>query len=312
MTHRSPNRDSKNGGKNRPPAKPDEKQVSVPVSGPSETTILNEAKSTEDEADKDGRVIGILDREPKLTCSGPMNPEPEPLAELKSELGEKSETRNSASTSASPRSHRNANDEPDIHPELTLRQLQNPAESIGRRPGSRSHAMSSSNGFATTIEPLEINEMFDFCGRRSRSRLRDDRRSPWEAAAPAARQRRSSVAAMAGPVRNLETRAKYFTPVTRLTPQSLSAVHYLSISPPRIRITDAHGRTSPDKSGKCFRTLDGFIHDPLCSSVRIRFDSDECMAKVVVVVLGVELWTSKSKDPGSKTRGAGYLNILII
>ncbi len=110
--------------------------------------------------------------------------------------------------------------------------------------------MASSNGFATAIEPLEINEMFDFCGRRSRSRLRDDPRSPWDACGPPARQRRSSVAVMAGPVRNLETRAKYFTPMTRLTPQSLSAVHYLSISPPRIRITDAHGRTSPDRSGE--------------------------------------------------------------
>jgi hypothetical protein len=73
----------------------------------------------------------------------------------------------------SPRSHRN--DEPDIHPELTLKQLQNPAESFGRRPGSRSH-VTSFNGFSTSGEPLEINEMFDFCGRRSRSRLRDERR----------------------------------------------------------------------------------------------------------------------------------------
>ena len=151
---------------------------------------------------------------------------------------------------SSPRSHRNTNDEPDIHPELTLRQLQNPTESIGRRPGSRSHVMTSSNGFTTSDEPLEINEMFDFCGHRSRSRMRDERRSTWDTAGPPARQRRSSVAVMAGPLRVEENRSiKYFTPTSRLTPQSLSAVHYLSISPPRIRITDAHGRTSPERSG---------------------------------------------------------------
>lgn len=151
---------------------------------------------------------------------------------------------------SSPRSHRNTNDEPDIHPELTLRQLQNPTESIGRRPGSRSHVMTSSNGFTTSGEPLEINEMFDFCGHRSRSRMRDERRSTWDTAAPPARQRRSSVAVMAGPLRVEDNRSiRYFTPTTRLTPQSLSAVHYLSISPPRIRITDAHGRTSPERCG---------------------------------------------------------------
>jgi hypothetical protein len=51
---------------------------------------------------------------------------------MKNEASER-ESRNN-SNAASPRSNR-IPDEPDIHPELTLRQLQNPAESLGRRPG---------------------------------------------------------------------------------------------------------------------------------------------------------------------------------
>jgi hypothetical protein len=151
------------------------------------------------------------------------------------------------SNSTSPRSHHSRNnDEPDIHPELTLKQLQNPAER--RRPGNRSFK-NKPNGFPLS-EPLEINEMFDLCGRRSRSRLRDDsgrRSAAWEG-----RQRRSSVAVMpCSQMRSDDHQVlKYFTPKVRLTPQSMSAVHYLSISPPRIRITDALGRTSPEQQGK--------------------------------------------------------------
>lgn len=250
---RSPNRDSKNGGKNRATtSKPDEKQI--PISVPTETTTLDIGDCITNEDDeqnhkKEEKHIETLkteeQNEDRLSIKS-QDVETTSLTDLKNELNER-ETRNS--NSASPRSHRNTNDEPDIHPELTLRQLQNPTESMGRRPGSRSH-VTSSNGFPTAIEALEINEMFDFCGRRSRSRNRDDRRTPWDACGPPARQRRSSVAVMAGPVRTSESRSmKYFTPTTRLTPQSLSAVHYLSISPPRIRITDAHGRTSPERLG---------------------------------------------------------------
>lgn len=205
----------------------DEKQVSGPVPEPvqPETTELKAADEDEDkegeeareeeaaataaasrEAQNDTNIIEAETMEPS-TPTPTLTPVPDA----------KSESRNS--NSASPRSHRiTTTDEPEIHPELTLRQLQNPAEGLGRRPGSRSHAMTSSNGFVTSMEPLEINEMFDFCGRRSRSRLRDVRdenRTPWESCAPPTRQRRSSVAVMAGPVRKLENRPKYFTPVSR-------------------------------------------------------------------------------------------------
>ena len=262
---RSPNRDSKSGGKNRATtSKPDEKQIPIPISVQAETTTLDieDCKTNEDDEhkpkkeEKDKENLKTEEQtEDRLSILSQDVAETTSLTDLKNELNER-ETRNS--NSASPRSHRNTNDEPDIHPELTLRQLQNPTESMGRRPGSRSH-VTSSNGFTTAIEPLEINEMFDFCGRRSRSRNRDDRRTTWEACGPPARQRRSSVAVMAGPVRPSENRSmKYFTPTTRLTPQSLSAVHYLSISPPRIRITDAHGRTSPERSGTIIFTSKSF------------------------------------------------------
>jgi hypothetical protein len=60
-------------------------------------------------------------------------------------------------------------------------------------------------------------------------------------------QRRSSIAAIACSAKRSEKQSlKYFSESPLLQPQSTSAVHYLAISPPRIRITDDQGLTSPE------------------------------------------------------------------
>ena len=46
-------------------------------------------------------------------------------------------------------------------------------------------------------------------------------------------------------VKKTEKRKKKFFPRSDLTPQSRTAVHYLAISPPRIRITDTSRDNSP-------------------------------------------------------------------
>ncbi|XP_023324086.1 uncharacterized protein LOC111698081 [Eurytemora carolleeae] len=141
----------------------------------------------------------------------------------------------------------------DIHPELTLDQIQNPPDtrrgvlkSIGSR-SSRSSRRSSELSF-TINESLELNTMYEYGqsranNRRSRPRRREERRSTWTWEAGA---RRSSVAVMALHVRKNEKRhKKYFSKSVALKPQSRSAVHYLAISPPRIRITDTSREHSP-------------------------------------------------------------------
>ena len=42
-----------------------------------------------------------------------------------------------------------------------------------------------------------------------------------------------------------------------LKPQSRSAVHYLAISPPRIRVTDAQGTALPNEVGNSIPTIIG-------------------------------------------------------
>ena len=77
--------------------------------------------------------------------------------------------------------------------------------------------------------------------RRSRPRKKEStRRSTWETGS-----RRSSMSVMTLTVKKTEKRKKKFFPKSDLTPQSRTAVHYLAISPPRIRITDTSRDNSP-------------------------------------------------------------------
>jgi hypothetical protein len=149
---------------------------------------------------------------------------------------------------------------PDIHPELTLHQLQNP-------PSSSSSRFRRSNDPECNLDDnpvLEINNMFDFHSTRpSRTRPIPGRDRQMTSTASAGTGRRSSVAVMAGGAiqqrSELQKRTRHYFESHHLnldsskqlqTIQSSSAVHYLAISPPRIRITDDTGSVSPDMYGR--------------------------------------------------------------
>ena len=112
-----------------------------------------------------------------------------------------------------------------------------------RRSSRDSHVSRRSSELSVSV--LELNTMFD-CGqerrkRRSRPRRKEStRRSTWETGS-----RRSSMSVMTLTVKKTEKRKKKFFPKSDLTPQSRTAVHYLAISPPRIRITDTSRDNSP-------------------------------------------------------------------
>ena len=102
---------------------------------------------------------------------------------------------------------------------------------------------------------LELNAMFDSNQekrkRRSRSRRKEKpRRSTWETGS-----RRSSMSVMALTVKKTEKRKRKFFPRSDVTPQSRTAVHYLAISPPRIRITDTSRDNSPGAQHSEFLTV---------------------------------------------------------
>ena len=159
---------------------------------------------------------------------------------------------------------------PDIHPELTLEEVKAPLPAPNKQ-GRHLPARQSSMG--ESAKTLEINTMFDYSptanpsavtgqlaaaaaattgaptasGRFSRPKFREGRRSTWQYGA--SNRRRSSVAVMASTARHSEHQSlSYFPQSTRLKPQSSSAVHYLAISPPRIKITDDKGMTSPSEA----------------------------------------------------------------
>ena len=105
------------------------------------------------------------------------------------------------------------------------------------------------------LSVLELNAMFDSGQerrkRRSRSRRKEKpRRSTWETGS-----RRSSLSVMALTVKKTEKRKRKFFPRSDVTPQSRTAVHYLAISPPRIRITDTSRDNSPGAQHSEFLTV---------------------------------------------------------
>ena len=106
-----------------------------------------------------------------------------------------------------------------------------------------------------SLSVLELNAMFDSNQerrkRRSRSRMKESpRRSTWETGS-----RRSSMSVMALTVKRTEKRKRKFFPRCDVTPQSRTAVHYLAISPPRIRITDTSRDNSPGAPHSEFLTV---------------------------------------------------------
>ena len=107
-----------------------------------------------------------------------------------------------------------------------------------------------------SLSVLELNAMFDSNQerrkRRSRSRRKETaRRSTWETGS-----RRSSMSVMALTAKKTEKRKRKFFPrCDQMTPQSRTAVHYLAISPPRIRITDTSRDNSPGAQHSEFLTV---------------------------------------------------------
>lgn len=126
---------------------------------------------------------------------------------------------------------------PDIHPELTLAQIRQHREEVT----TSGHQVKKKDLAETK---LEINTMFDF---HTSSTLKTSTKSSIKRN----KTRRSSVAvmtaseAMRGSSRNpkdyFENHHLNLHSTTLNSSQSNSAVHYLAISPPRIRITDDNG-----------------------------------------------------------------------
>lgn len=129
---------------------------------------------------------------------------------------------------------------PDIHPELTLKQVQKGALTSAK-PVRQSSCETNTLEINTMFEPsMQHSISSSIQCRNSRPRFREGRRSTWhwQNNCP----RRSSVAAMGNSAKRSEKESLiYFPHSPRLQPQSSSAVHYLAISPPRIRITDEQG-----------------------------------------------------------------------
>ena len=127
---------------------------------------------------------------------------------------------------------------PDIHPELTLAEIQQFIK-------KKSSAPTIGDLHEELDRKLEINTMFDF---HSRMKLKSGK----------LRNRRSSVAVMAGGslINNRSAERQFFESnylnlhsTASAASQSQTVVHYLAISPPRIRITDDKGSVSPDMYG---------------------------------------------------------------
>lgn len=145
----------------------------------------------------------------------------------------------------------------DIHPELTLEQI----KSQQLRPGDCNHRKQRKR--RDEDNDLEINTMFDFHSRMGlKPRLTQTVSSNPSTSRSRSSVRRSSVAVMAGGANRqqkemLKMSRDYFeahhlnldSSSKLQTIQSSSAVHYLAISPPRIRITDDKGSVSPDMYG---------------------------------------------------------------
>lgn len=133
---------------------------------------------------------------------------------------------------------------PDIHPELTLAQIQR-------------HASAQKNPRKKDMDEqkLEINTMFDFHSNCALKPL-----------VKKSKTRRSSVAVTAGDASIFNKKSRDFFENHHLnlhsmaSSQSNSAVHYLAISPPRIRITDDSGSVGPDMYGM---RLKGEIKSPV-------------------------------------------------
>lgn len=146
----------------------------------------------------------------------------------------------------------------DIHPELTLEKLKEPFQRPRHGPTRQSSV--TDNG----VEALEINTMFDFVPPGRKPVFREGRRSTVHHIS----LRRSSIAVMANQARQKEKQNMDFFGSKRLEPQSLSAVHYLAISPPRIRITEAHCATSPENEKHSNSTPDLNETDPNLSQIK--------------------------------------------
>ena len=129
--------------------------------------------------------------------------------------------------------------DPDIHPELTLEQIKKPVIHPKRKKHSR--------GGTVMNQELDINTMFDF-----HSRVGLKSYSTISTVKPSS-ARRSSIAVIGAEKQRkkdyFETHHLNLQASRQLTCQSNSAVHYLAISPPRIRITDDKGSVSPDMFG---------------------------------------------------------------
>lgn len=144
----------------------------------------------------------------------------------------------------------------DIHPDLTLEKIHNPQDirrgvltSFGSRSSRDSKGSRRSSELSVSMkEVLEFNTMFEFeqekkKKRKSRPKRREGaRRSTWETGS-----RRSSMSVLTMTVKKTEKRKKKYFIRSDVAPQpqSRTAVHYLAISPPRIRITDTSRASSP-------------------------------------------------------------------
>ena len=128
--------------------------------------------------------------------------------------------------------------DPDIHPELTLEQIKKPVIHQKRKRHSK--------GGTVMNQELDINTMFDF---HSRMGLK----SYSSTISTVNKTRRKSIAVIGAEKQRkkdyFETHHLNLQTSRQLTCQSNSAVHYLAISPPRIRITDDKGSVSPDMFG---------------------------------------------------------------
>ena len=168
------------------------------------------------------------------------------------------------------------NQEPDIHPELTVDQLRKDKHRLKQRNVALGSQGTSKTRQRQSSEMLEINTMFDFepelkprSRQRRMSTMGNFMQNTTLNKSMAGRRRRSSITTLAGPIRKQElTQQKFLnrrmymanegkiqtegvgallnelqadsdpsSPRLQM-PQSRSAVHYLAISPPRIRVTD--------------------------------------------------------------------------